>query len=145
MLKKRWIATFIALAMLVAGWLAGVQLAMADDHGELGERQTIINGLREGTGFKISDTSFTPPTGKMSKGNAEIALALADAKLREQGITKPTPEQPRAALIGDAQHPGVLALRAEGKGWGQIARAMDIKVGDAIRAERHERVARHAR
>ncbi|HEX9490173.1 MAG TPA: hypothetical protein VF930_07800, partial [Stellaceae bacterium] len=49
------------------------------------------------------------------------------------------------ALIGDAQHPGVLALRAEGKGWGQIAHSMGIKVGDAMRAERHERLARQDR
>jgi hypothetical protein len=152
MMKKRWIATFVALVMLATGWFAGVQLALAQE----GERYTrlagseanakvLVSGLREGTEFKISGTTFTPPTGKMGSGNVDIALALADARLREQGITQPTPEQLRAALIGDAQHPGVLALRAEGKGWGQIAHSMGIKVGDAMRAERHERLARQDR
>jgi hypothetical protein len=149
MLKKRWMATFIALVMLATGWFAGVQLALADDGerytrlaGSEANAKTLVSGLRQGTGFNLAGTSFTPPTGKMGHGNVDKALALADAKLREQGISKPTPEQLRAALIGDAQHPGVLALRAEGKGWGQIARAMDIKVGDVVR---HERLARQER
>jgi len=156
MLKKRWIATFIAFVMLAAGWLAGVQLALADNGEQLADRYTqlagseanakvLVNGLRDGTQFNISGTTFTPPTGKMGNGNIDIALALADAKLREQGITNPTPDQLRAALIGDAQHPGVLTLRAEGRGWGQVAHSMGIKVGDVVRAERHERLARQDR
>ena len=136
--------------------LAGVQLALADNGEQLADRYTqlagseanakvLVNGLRDGTQFKISGTTFTPPTGKMGNGNIDIALALADAKLREQGITNPTPDQLRAALIGDAQHPGVLTLRAEGRGWGQVAHSMGIKVGDVVRAERHERLARQDR
>lgn len=64
MRRKRWIATLLALLILAAGWIAGVQ------------------------------------------------LALADAKLKDQGISAPAPAQLKSALIGDAEHPDVLALRA---------------------------------
>src|SRR5436190_5435688 len=131
MLKKRWIATFFALVLLVAGWFAGVQLALAENRDQLVDKytplagseanaKTLVNGLRTGSDFTIGATKFDPPTHKMGNGNIDIALALAEAKLKEQGITKPTPEQLQSALIGDAKHPGVLTLRAEGKGWGYI-------------------------
>ena len=156
MLKKRWIATLVALAMLIAGWFAGVQLALAENREALADKyaplagseanaSTLVNGLREGTEFKLGATTFTPPTGKMGNGNIDIALALAQAKLKEQGIANPTPEQLRTALIGDAQHPGVLTLRAEGKGWGYIAHRMGLKPGDVVRAEKAERQDRHER
>jgi len=159
MLKKRWIATFVALVMLVAGWLAGVQIVLAENRDQLVEKyttlagseanaKTLVKGLREGSDFTISGTTFKTPTDKMGNGNIDIALSLAQAKLKEQGITNPTSAQLQAALIGDAQHPGVLTLRAEGKGWGYIAHRMGLKVGDVMRAEkaeRHERNERHER
>jgi hypothetical protein len=151
--------TCVALVILAAGWLAGVQLALAENRDALAEKYTplagseanagtLVNGLREGTQFKLGGTGFTPPTGKMGNGNIDIALTLAEARLKEQGITQPTPEQLRSALIGDAQHPGVLTLRAEGRGWGYIAHRMGLKLGDVVRAEkaeRHERMARSER
>jgi hypothetical protein len=153
MLKKRWIAT---LVVLVAGWFAGVQLALAENREALADKyaplagseanaSTLVNGLREGAEFKLGAATFTPPTGKMGNGNIDIALALAQAKLKEQGIANPTPEQLRTALIGDAQHPGVLTLRAEGKGWGYIAHRMGLKLGEVVHAEKAERQERHER
>ena len=98
----------------------------------------LITGLREGTDFKIGSTSFDPPTGKMGYGNVDIALALAQKSLLEN----PSPEQLQAALIGTAAKPGILALRADGQGWGQIANSMGFKLGEVMRSPKaSERVA----
>lgn len=100
--------------------------------------KTLVNGLRDGTDFKIGSTSFDPPTGKMGYGNVDIALALAQKSLPEN----PTPEQLKAALIGTSAKPGILAQRADGQGWGQIAQSMGFKLGEVQRsAKAQERVA----
>lgn len=103
----------------------------------------LVNGLRDGKEVTLTDgktsTSFTPPTGKMGNGNVNIALALAEASLKEKGITNPTPDQLKTALSG------VLQQRADGKGWGQIANAMGFKLGDVMRAEKADKVAQDRR
>jgi hypothetical protein len=145
MRQKRWIATFVALLIFVTGWIAGVQLALAKDGGELAAKyarlagseanaRILVDGLSEGASFSIGEVAFTPPTGKMDFENVDLSLALADAKLKEQGVSAPTAAQLKSALIGDAEHPGVLALRAEGRGWRRVAQAMHLKVGDVVRA-----------
>jgi hypothetical protein len=109
----------------------------------------LVTGLRDGTDFKIGSTSFDPPTGKMGYGNVNIALSLAEKTLPEN----PTPEQLKAALIGTSTKPGVLAQRAEGQGWGQIAQSLGFKLGEVMRspkanekiAARPERAERPAR
>jgi hypothetical protein len=99
---------------------------------------TLVNGLRDGTDFKIGSTSFDPPTGKMGYGNVDIALALAQKSLPEN----PTPEQLKAALIGTSAKPGILAQRAAGQGGGQIAQSMGFKLGEVMRSPKaSERVA----
>ncbi len=99
---------------------------------------TLVSGLRDGTDFRIGSTRFDPPTGKMGYGNLNIALALAQESLPEN----PTPEQLKAALIGTSAKPGVLALRADGQGWGQIAQSMGFKLGEVMRSPKaSERVA----
>ena len=98
---------------------------------------SLVNGLRDGKTVKLSGgTTFTPPTGKMGNGNIDIALSLAQQKLRQQGITNPTSEQLKAALMGDATNPGILQQRADGRGWGQIANSMGIKLGDVMRSDK---------
>jgi hypothetical protein len=67
----------------------------------------------------------------MGYGNVNIALSLAEASLKQQGITNPTPEQLQGALMG------VLRQRANGKGWGQIANSMGFKLGEVVRPEKH--------
>ncbi len=119
----------------------------------------MVKGLREGSEFKLTTTdskgtttttTINPPTSKMGYGNINIALALAEASLKEQGITEPTAEQLKAALnggtiktaSGDVKLSGILQMRADGMGWGQIANELGFKVGDlvgksaAARAER---------
>jgi len=102
--------------------------------------KSLVTGLRDGTEVKLSSgttsTSFTSPTGKMGFGNVNIALSLAEASLKQQGITNPTSEQLQGALMG------VLQQRADGKGWGQIANSMGFKLGEVVRPERPEKPAR---
>jgi len=105
--------------------------------------KSLVDGLRDGKEVTLTDgkttTTFTPPTRKMGNGNVNIALALTEAKLKQQGITNPTPEQLKSALSD------ILQQRAGDKGWGQIANGMGMKLGDVMRSEKAERVARAER
>ena len=98
--------------------------------------KSLVNGLRDGKQITLTDgkttTTFTPPTGKMGNGNVDKALLLARAELKQQGITNPTPEQLKGALTG------VLDQRAQHKGWGEIAKSMNLKVGELKREEREK-------
>ncbi len=85
----------------------------------------------------------TPATGKMGYGNVKIALSLAEATLAKSGITDPTAAELAAALNGGTlvladgtsiDLNGVLAQRAAGEGWGQIAKADGFKLGDVMRS-----------
>jgi hypothetical protein len=87
-------------------------------------------------------TTFTPPTGKMGWGNVKHSLALAQDALARAGITDPTAEQLQIALMGGdivvtnadgttttTTLKGILTMRAEGMGWGEIAKAGGTKLG----------------
>lgn len=104
----------------------------ADIAGSEANASALVGGLREGSDFRIGSTSFDPPTGKMGYGEIDTALALAQKQLP----ANPTPAQLKAALIGTAQQPGVLAMRADGMGWGQIAQSMGFKLGEVKRSPR---------
>jgi hypothetical protein len=115
------------------------QLAGSEENAE-----ALVTGLREGSDITLNagatPTTIDPPTRKMGLGNVDNALALTEASLEQQGIGDPSPEQLKAALLG------VLEQRADGKGWGQIAHSLDIRLGEVKRSERApERVARAAR
>ena len=118
--------------------------------------QALVNGLRNGTAIVLdqvtqnadgtsttASTTIQPVTGKLGYGNVKIALSLAEASLAKAGITDPTAAEIAAALNGgsltladgttvDLQ--GVLAARASGEGWGQIANSMGFKLGDVMRS-----------
>ena len=96
-----------------------------------------------GTTGTTSSTSFTPPTGRMGWGNVFISLALAQSSLAQLGITKPTAAQLQAALMGGSVTgadgtttalKGVLTMRADGMGWGQIAHSLGTKLGPVVSA-----------
>src|SRR5512135_885831 len=103
------------------------------------------------TGLPVTTTTttiITPPTGHMGFGNVYISLALAKQELGTLGITQPTPEQLQAALTGGtitqttgsgvtattttANLPGILTLRSQNMGWGQIAQKLGFKLGPVI-------------
>ena len=115
----------------------------------------LVKALRSGDTVKLSYagaegssptvTSIDPPTGKMGWGNVKISLALAQDVLARAGITNPTGEQLQAALNGGSvtvtnadgttstvELKGVLQMRADGMGWGEIAKASGTKVGPVV-------------
>jgi len=110
----------------------------------------LVGGLRSGTPITLSSTdakgvttstTFTPPTGKMGYGNVYTSLALAKQQLAGLGITDPSAQQIQAALVGGTvvgangqatALTGVLTLRAQGMGWGQIAQNLGYKLGPVI-------------
>lgn len=111
--------------------------------------QQVVNDLRNGqwtttvTDPKTNLTTTTTeavPTGKMGFGNVKISLALAQESLRQQGILQPTSEQLHTALVGGQMVPGdsttmtngILQMRADGMGWGQIAQKYDVKLGQLM-------------
>ena len=89
-------------------------------------------------------TTITPPTGKMGFGNVFISLALAKQQLSQSGITQPTPAQLQAALLGgtitsgtsttatSTTLPGILTMRSQNMGWGQIAQKLGFKLGTVV-------------
>ncbi len=120
-----------------------------------GENQAadVVDGLRQGISFSLetvpaepADTTpaadaasaltIEPPTGTMGYGNVRKVLTLAQSKLAELDITQPTSEQLSAVLVGGvingAQVDGILTMRAEGMGWGEIAHQYDTKVGQLM-------------
>ncbi|HEV8096932.1 MAG TPA: hypothetical protein VGP71_14465 [Burkholderiales bacterium] len=118
--------------------------------GSTSNADALVGGLRNGTAITLSSTdakgvttstTFTPPTGKMGHGNVYISLALAKQQLAGLGITDPTAQQIQAALVGGTvigptgqatALTGVLTLRAQGMGWGQIAHNLGYKLGPVI-------------
>jgi hypothetical protein len=119
----------------------------------------VVTGLRNGTPITLTTTTpaatpgaapivtttvITPPTGKMGYGNVFTSLALAKQQLGQMGISQPTPEQLQAALTGGTittgtgatttttELQGVLTLRSQGMGWGQIAQKQGTKLGPVI-------------
>ena len=76
----------------------------------------------------------------MGYGNVSISLALARAQLAQQGITEPTPAQLQTALLGGSitangttvTYRGILQMRADGMGWGEIAHSFGARLGPIV-------------
>ena len=113
------------------------------------DSKQVVTDLRNGqwtttttdpTTNTTTTTTEALPTGKMGFGNVKISLALAQESLRQQNIMQPTSEQLHTALVGGQMVPGdsttttngILQMRAEGMGWGQIAQKYDVKLGQLM-------------
>ncbi len=114
----------------------------------------LVNGLRDGTAITLTSTvngqtvttTFTPKTTQMGYGNIYLSLALAEADLAKVGITQPTAADIEAALNGGSvttgsgssavttQLQGVLVLRTQGQGFGQIAQTLGVNMQSALAA-----------
>jgi antitoxin (DNA-binding transcriptional repressor) of toxin-antitoxin stability system len=105
----------------------------------------LVNGLRSGSEVTLTQkgepsATFTPATKPMGYGNVSTSLSLAKYQLAQQGITNPTPEQLKTALNGGTitvngktvDYQGVLQMRADGLGWGQIAQQLGTKLGPVV-------------
>lgn len=150
MLKKRLIATFVALTFVTGAALAQSRDELVEKYtrlaGSEANAKTLVNGLRDGSDFTLNGSTFKTPTGKMGYGEVNIALSIAEKQL---GTTRPTTQQLQTALIGTSAKPGILAMRADGKGWGQIAQAYGFKLGEVMRSEKADKASdkadKHAR
>ena len=107
------------------------------------------------TAVTTTDTTIiNPPTGKMGHGNVFISLALAKQQLGAMGITEPTPQQLQATLTGGSitttgmtatgtptttttPLKGILTMRSQDMGWGQIAHELGYKLGPVISSMKH--------
>lgn len=105
----------------------------------------LVTGLRNGSQITLTQqgepsATFTPATKPMGYGNVSTSLALAKYQLAQQGITNPTPEQLQTALNGGTitidgkavDYQGVLQMRADGLGWGEIAQQLGTKLGPVV-------------
>jgi hypothetical protein len=76
----------------------------------------------------------------MGHGNVYLSLALAKEQLAAVGITRPTPQQLEASLMGGnvttsegkTTLQGVLEMRSQNMGWGQIAHELGFKLGPVV-------------
>jgi antitoxin (DNA-binding transcriptional repressor) of toxin-antitoxin stability system len=106
---------------------------------------SLVNGLRGGSEITLTakgepSATFTPPTRPMGYGNVSTSLALAKFQLAQQGIMDPTPAQLQTALMGGTitangktvAYEGILQMRADGMGWGQIAHSVGTKLGPVV-------------
>jgi hypothetical protein len=123
------------------------------------DSNAVVTGLRNGSPITlttttpsstptgapiITTTTINPPTGKMGFGNVFTSLALAKQQLGQLGISQPTPQQLQAALTGGTvttgtgttatttQLQGILTMRSQHMGWGQIAQKLGTKLGPVV-------------
>lgn len=118
----------------------------------------LVSGLRNGNPITLSasgsstatdSVTFTPPTKAMGWGEVQRTLFMARQTLAAQGISDPTPAQIQTALSGGTLTsasaatssaagatttvlPGILTLRSQGMGWGQIAHALEISPANSM-------------
>jgi len=102
---------------------------------------SLAGGLRSGKPITLTGSgekvTFTSPTRPMGYGNITRSLDLAQRQLAAQGITNPTPSQLQAAMTGGTitgpkgtmTYAGVLQLRSQGMGWGQVAHSIGVHPG----------------
>ncbi|MGE0355625.1 MAG: hypothetical protein AB7P08_01795 [Burkholderiales bacterium] len=102
-----------------------------------GTEVTLLAAPEGGAGDPVA-TTFTPPTKPMGWGNVSHSLALAQDSLARLGIANPTSADLQAALLGGevtgadgsaVSLRGILQMRADGMGWGQIAKASGTTMG----------------
>jgi len=97
---------------------------------------TSTTGTSTTTTTTTTSSAIDPPTGTMGYGNVRITLRLAQAELSKLGITQPTTEELSAVLLGGDINgtpvDGILTLRADGMGWGQIAKEYGMTVGQIM-------------
>jgi len=141
--------------LLVANKVAAPFVGMA---GSPDNAVALATALRTGTAANLTFISTSPtgettqvttavsiPTKPMGWGNVSHALALAQFSLRRAGIDNPTAADLEAALDGGTVTTpdgktvtlaGVLQQRAQGMGWGQIAKASGTTMGAVNRGLR---------
>jgi hypothetical protein len=117
----------------------------------------LVEALHNGTEVTITGddgrSATFRPTASLGYGDAYIAMALAAEALREAGITGcATPDQWKAVLLGGElapagtasvttttttrSFPGILVLREQHGGWGQVAQTTNVQLGSVVSTAR---------
>jgi len=132
--------------------------------GSRANASNLVIGLRRGTPIALTAApgngrdavpiSFVPPIRALGNSAVYISLALAKQQLANLGITQPTPEQIKAALIGGivgsggavtrSTLPGVLTLRSQGVSWAAIAKSQGLgleAVVNGMQSANHDLIA----
>jgi hypothetical protein len=127
-----------------AAYLKRIESSYTDFAGSSTNLESLTNGLRHGTAITLTDSgttgntssmTFTPSTRPMGYGNINRVLDFASRDLVAAGISDPSAEQIQTALIGGTvvntqgqiiTMDGILRLRSQGMGWGQIAHQIGI-------------------
>jgi len=127
-----------------AAYLKRIESSYTDFAGSSTNLESLTNGLRHGTAITLTDSgttgntssmTFTPSTRPMGYGNITRVLDFASRDLVAAGISDPSAEQIQTALIGGTMvntqgqtitMDGILQLRSQGMGWGQIAHQIGI-------------------
>lgn len=111
------------------------------------ETTSTVKNANGTTGTVVTPTTFQPATHRMGYGNVNIALSLAQDELTKAGITDPTAAEIETALNGGSvtstggetqTFQGVLALRANGEGWGKVSKTLGVKLGDVASASHND-------
>jgi hypothetical protein len=130
-----------ALADADARYVRRIDGRFAAFAGSSANLERLAVGLRHGKQIKLTGSgesaTVLPPTRPMGYGSVTRALDLAARQLAVIGITEPTPREIGAALnggsvrtaAGEVTLEGVLQLRSEGIGWGQIAHTIGVNPG----------------
>ena len=135
---SRFAAPFVALAGSPDNALALANALRTGTAATLTTSSTDASG-----GTVVTTTSITPPTKPMGWGNVSHALALTQFALQDAGIVNPTAADLQAALLGGpvtaadgttTTLTGVLQQRADGLGWGQIAKRYGTTMGAVTRS-----------
>jgi hypothetical protein len=121
----------------------------------------LVEALHGGTSVTLNSNGQTAtftPTGTLGYGETYVALALAAEALHQAGVTGcATPDQWKAVLMGgplsgagtsssmtstsssassSSNFPGILALHSQGQGWGQVAQATHVQLGQVVSSAR---------
>ena len=134
------------LSAVVGNGYAGDRISgeFAGFAGSIDNADYLVSGLRRGAvvvaltgrgGTAREPVYVAVPTPPMDNVDIYLSLAFARQRLLDQGIAAPTPDQIKAALIGDVpargertatiERQGVLAQRRRGMDWLSIAQMDD--------------------
>ena len=110
---------------------AGARLAdsFSASAGSRDNARAVVEGLRSGQGVTLDGQAVSGTGHTMGYGNINIAMSLAQSQMTPTATSRDF----LAALDS------VMDMRAEGKGWGQIAHSLGVNLGQVMGASRSGR------
>jgi hypothetical protein len=90
--------------------------------GSKDDAKTVVEGMRAGKDVTVSGVTVSGTGGTMGYGNINIAMSLAKSQM------SPTSTSKDFLTALDK----VMDMRASGLGWGQIAHALDVNLGQVV-------------